>query len=209
MNPDISAVFESIGIRVLQGYGLTECSPLVAGNNDFYRRNDSVGLPIPNVEYRIADPNSEGVGEIIVKGPNVMLGYYNDEEATKAVMKDGWFYTGDLGKIDENGYLYITGRSKSVIIAKNGKNIYPEELEHYLNEEPVILESIVVGVKDDKKGDTFVKAKIFPNIDAIKEFLKVDIPTKEEIKQVISNAIQAVNKKIPNYKHIRGFKIVR
>ena len=208
MNPDISAVFESIGIRVLQGYGLTECSPLVAGNNDFYRRNDSVGLPIPNVEYRIADPNSEGVGEIIVKGPNVMLGYYNDEEATKAVMKDGWFYTGDLGRIDENGYLYITGRSKSVIIAKNGKNIYPEELEHYLNEEPVILESIVVGVKDDKKGDTFVKAKIFPNIDAIKEFLKVDIPTKEQIKQVISNAIQAVNKKIPNYKHIRGFKIV-
>ena len=208
MNPDISAVFESIGIRVLQGYGLTECSPLVAGNNDFYRRNDSVGLPIPNVEYKIADPNSEGVGEIIVKGPNVMLGYYKNEEATKAVMKNGWFYTGDLGRIDENGYLFITGRSKSVIIAKNGKNIYPEELEHYLNEEPVILESIVVGVKDDKKGDTFVKAKIFPNIDAIKEFLKVDIPTKEQIKQVIANAIQAVNKKIPNYKHIRGFKIV-
>ena len=123
-------------------------------------------------------------------------------------MKNGWFYTGDLGRIDENGYLFITGRSKSVIIAKNGKNIYPEELEHYLNEEPVILESIVVGVKDDKKGDTFVKAKIFPNIDAIKEFLKVDIPTKEQIKQVIANAIQAVNKKIPNYKHIRGFKIV-
>lgn len=208
MNPDVSEVFESLGIRVLQGYGLTECSPLVAGNNDFYRRNDSVGLPIPNVEYKIANPNNEGVGEIIVKGPNVMLGYYKDEEATKAVMEDGWFYTGDLGKIDENGYLYITGRSKSVIIAKNGKNIYPEELEHYLNEEPVILESIVVGVKDKEKGDTFVKAKIFPNIDAIKEFLKVDIPTKEQIKQVIASAIQTVNKKIPNYKHIRGFKIV-
>ena len=208
MNPEVSYSIDKFGMRVLQGYGLTECSPLVAGNNDFYRKDDSVGLPIPNVEYKIANPNEEGVGEIIVKGPNVMLGYYKNEEATKEVLKDGWFYTGDLGKIDENGYLYITGRSKSVIVTTNGKNIYPEELEYYLNEEEVIAEAIVLGVEDKKSNDTIVKAKIFPNIEAIKEMLKVEMPTKEQIMDVITKCIQKINSKIPNYKHIKGFKIV-
>ncbi len=208
MNPEVSYSIDKFGMRVLQGYGLTECSPLVAGNNDFYRKDDSVGLPIPNVEYKIANPNEEGVGEIIVKGPNVMLGYYKNEEATKEVLKDGWFYTGDLGKIDENGYLYITGRSKSVIVTTNGKNIYPEELEYYLNEEEAIAEAIVLGVEDKKSNDTIVKAKIFPNIEAIKEMLKVEMPTKEQIMDVITNCIQKINSKIPNYKHIKGFKIV-
>lgn len=208
MNPEVSYSIDKFGMRVLQGYGLTECSPLVAGNNDFYRKDDSVGLPIPNVEYKIANPNEEGVGEIIVKGPNVMLGYYKNEEATKEVLKDGWFYTGDLGKIDENGYLYITGRSKSVIVTTNGKNIYPEELEYYLNEEEAIAEAIVLGVEDKKSNDTIVKAKIFPNIEAIKEMLKVEMPTKEQIMDVITKCIQKINSKIPNYKHIKGFKIV-
>lgn len=208
MNPEVSYSINRFGMRVLQGYGLTECSPLVAGNNDFYRRDDSVGLPIPNVEYKIDNPNEEGVGEIIVKGPNVMLGYYKNEEATKEVLKDGWFHTGDLGRIDENGYLYITGRSKSVIVTTNGKNIYPEELEYYLNEDEAIAEAIVLGVEDKKSHDTIVKAKIFPNIEAIKTMLKVDIPTKEQIMQVINNSIQKVNSKIPNYKHIKGFKVV-
>ena len=208
MNPEVSYSIDKFGMRVLQGYGLTECSPLVAGNNDFYRKDDSVGLPIPNVEYKIANQNEEGVGEIIVKGPNVMLGYYKNEEATKEVLKDGWFYTGDLGKIDENGYLYITGRSKSVIVTTNGKNIYPEELEYYLNEEEAIAEAIVLGVEDKKSNDTIVKAKIFPNIEAIKEMLKVEMPTKEQIMDVITKCIQKINSKIPNYKHIKGFKIV-
>ena len=208
MNPEVSYSIDKFGMRVLQGYGLTECSPLVAGNNDFYKRDDSVGLPIPNVQYKIANPNQEGVGEIIVKGPNVMLGYYKNEEATKEVIKDGWFYTGDLGRIDENGYLYITGRSKSVIVTTNGKNIYPEELEYYLNEEEAISEAIVLGVEDKKSNDTIVKAKIFPNVEAIKEMLKVEMPTKEQIKDVITNCIQKINAKIPNYKHIKGFKIV-
>ena len=208
MNPEVSYSIDKFGMRVLQGYGLTECSPLVAGNNDFYKRHDSVGLPIPNVEYKIANPNSEGVGEIIVKGPNVMLGYYKNEEATKEAIKDGWFYTGDLGRIDENGYLYITGRSKSVIVTTNGKNIYPEELEYYLNEEDAIAEAIVLGVEDKKSNDTIVKAKIFPNIEAIKDMLKVEMPTKEQIMDVITKCIQKINSKIPNYKHIKGFKIV-
>lgn len=208
MDPEVSYSIDKFGMRVLQGYGLTECSPLVAGNNDFYKRDDSVGLPIPNVQYKIANPNEEGIGEIIVKGPNVMLGYYRNEEATKEVIKDGWFYTGDLGRIDENGYLYITGRSKSVIVTTNGKNIYPEELEYYLNEEEAIAEAIVLGVEDKKSNDTIVKAKIFPNIEAIKEMLKVEMPTKDQIKDVITNSIQKINAKIPNYKHIKGFKIV-
>ena len=207
MNPDISFAIEKFGMRVLQGYGLTECSPLVAGNNDFYHKDDSAGLPIPNVEYKISNPNDEGVGEIIVKGPNVMLGYYKNEEATAQALKDGWFYTGDLGKIDENGYLYITGRSKSVIVTTNGKNIYPEELEYYLNEEEAIAEAIVLGVEDKEKNETIVKAKIFPNIDVIKEILKVE-PTKEQIRKIINDIIQKINSRIPNYKHIKGFKIV-
>lgn len=208
MNPEISSSFRKFGLRVVQGYGLTECSPLVAGNNDFFSKDDAVGLQIPNVEYKIIEPKEDGVGEIAVKGPNVMLGYYKDEEATNKAIRDGWFYTGDLGRIDKDGYLYVTGRSKSVIVTKNGKNIYPEELEYYLNEEPVIAEAIVLGVEDKANHETYVKAKIFPNIDAIKNLLKVDIPTKEQIMQVVSNVIQSINKKIPNYKHIKGFKIV-
>ena len=133
VNPNIAADFRSLKLNTLQGYGLTECSPLVAGNTDFFQRDDSAGLPIPNVEYKIENPNDEGVGEIIVKGPNVMLGYYEDDARTKETIVDGWFHTGDLGRIDENGYLYITGRCKSVILTKNGKNIYPEEVEDYLN----------------------------------------------------------------------------
>lgn len=208
VNPEVSYSIDKFGMRVLQGYGLTECSPLVAGNNDFYRKDDSAGLPIPNVEYKIDNPNSEGIGEIIVKGPNVMLGYYQNEEATNEAIRDGWFYTGDLGKIDENGYLYITGRSKSVIVTTNGKNIYPEELEYYLNEDEAIAEAIVLGVEDEKSNDTIVKAKIFPDIEAIKARLKVDIPTKEQILKIINESIQKINEKIPNYKHIKGFKIV-
>lgn len=115
-NPEILSDFRKLNLNTLQGYGLTECSPLVAGNTDFFQKDDAAGLPIPNVEYKIDSPNDEGIGEILVKGPNVMLGYYNNPEATEKVMTDGWFHTGDLGKIDENGYLYITGRCKSVIV---------------------------------------------------------------------------------------------
>lgn len=208
INPMIIEDFDKLGLRTLQGYGLTECSPLVAGNTDYFSKSDSCGLPIPNVEYKIDNPNDEGVGEIIVKGPNVMLGYYNNPEETSKVLVDGWFHTGDLGKIDENGYLYITGRCKSVIVTKNGKNIYPEEVEYYLNDHPLISESLVSGIKKADDDETYVNAQIFPNIDAIKETLKGSVPTKEEIWKIISDAVQSVNAKLPNYKHIKSF-IVR
>lgn len=191
----------------MQGYGLTECAPLVAGNTDFFKRNDSAGLPIPNVEYKIDNPDSEGVGEIIVKGPNVMLGYYNMPEETEKVLKDGWFHTGDLGKIDENGFLYITGRCKSVIVTKNGKNIYPEEIEAYLNDSPLISEALVMGIQKENDDETYVNAQIFPNMDAIKEYLKGTVPTKEEVKKIMADVVSGVNSKIPNYKHIKNFAV--
>ncbi len=206
-NPNIISDFRDLKLNTLQGYGLTECSPLVAGNTDFFQKDDSAGLPIPNVEYKIDKPNDEGVGEIIVKGPNVMLGYYEDEKRTKETIIDGWFHTGDLGKIDKNGYLYITGRCKSVIVTKNGKNIYPEEVEYYLNDNPLISESLVLGIQKEGDDETYVNAQIYPNIEAITEYLKGSVPTKEEIRKLISDVVSSVNKKLPNYKHIKNFII--
>ena len=205
LSPDVINSFKNLHIKSIQGYGLTECSPLVAGNNDFYIKPDAVGLPIPNVSYKIDKPDETGVGEILVKGPNVMLGYYKNEEETKKTIVDGWFHTGDLGKVDDDGWLYITGRLKTVIVTQNGKNIYPEEIEHYLNENPLISESLVTGVPDEKTDEVYVNAQIFPNLDAIKEYLKCAIPQKEEIKAIIKDIIASVNKKLPNYKHIKSF----
>lgn len=207
LNPDIVNSFFKMGIRVLQGYGLTECSPLVAGNNDFFYKADAVGMPIPNVEYKIYNPDEKGLGEIIVKGPNVMNGYFKDEEATNKTIVDGWFHTGDIGKIDEDGFLYITGRCKSVIVTKNGKNIYPEEIEYFLNENKFISEALVYGV--DTSADTQVNAKLLPNISAISEELNTEKPTDSQIEEIISNVIKEVNSRFPNYKHIKSFKILK
>ncbi len=208
INPTIIEDFFKFGFKALQGYGLTECSPLVAGNNDFFYKADSVGLPIPDVEYKINNPDSQGTGEIIVKGPNVMLGYYNDPEATDNVFKKGWFYTGDVGYIDENGFLYITGRCKSVIVTQNGKNIYPEEIEYYLNESPLISECIVLGDKHDGDLETYVSAKILPNKEYFKEFLNKENVTEKEMDVEIKKLIADVNKKLPNFKHIKNYKLL-
>lgn len=205
IDPDLLVSFEKFGILVLSGYGLTECAPLVSGNNDFIHNFKSCGFAIPNVEFIIDSPDKDGVGEILVKGPNVMLGYYKNEEATKDTFKNGYFKTGDLGFIDEKGWLYITGRCKSVIITKNGENVYPEELEEMLNKSDAIQESLVTGDFDSKSKDTVVKAQIIPNLDFIKE--KIKKPTKEDISNFINSAIKAVNSKLPNFKHIKNFTI--
>ncbi|MCQ2553632.1 MAG: AMP-binding protein [Clostridia bacterium] len=191
--------FAALGIRTLQGYGLTECSPLLAGNNDFYLNKASTGIAIPGVQLKIDNPNEEGVGEIIAKGENIMLGYFNDPEATAKVFRDGWFCTGDLGYMAEDGALFIKGRIKNVIVTENGKNIYPEELETRLSEYPEVGESIVVPATKD--GVVEVKAKILPNIDYLKEKLG-HMPSKEECVEAIHNAVKQVNEKIPRYKHI-------
>ena len=205
MNPAIIDSFSKFGIKILQGYGLTECSPLVAGNNDFFQKSDSAGLPIPDTTFKIDNPNSDGIGEIIVSGPNVMLGYYKDNYRTKEVLKDGWFYTGDLGRIDEDGYLYITGRVKNVIVTKNGKKVYPEELEYCLADNPYISECLVLGRTNEQNNETYVNAQIFPDFDLLKK--DKGITSAEDIKKFISEIIKNINSKLPNYKHIKEFTI--
>ncbi|MBE6592150.1 MAG: long-chain fatty acid--CoA ligase [Ruminococcaceae bacterium] len=197
--------FTALGIRTLQGYGLTECAPLLAGNSDFYFNAASTGIAIPGVELKIHEPNEDGVGEILAKGENIMLGYFNDPEATEKVFLDGWFRTGDLGRFDEDGGLYITGRVKNVIVTENGKNIYPEELETRLGLFGEIGDVIIVADKVD--GLTKIKAKIFPNLEALKEKLG-HIPTKEEAEAAIRQIIDTVNSKLPSYKHIRLVEIL-
>ena len=197
--------FEALGIRTLQGYGLTECAPLLAGNSDFYLNPESTGIAMPDIEIRIDSPNEEGVGEIIAKGDNIMLGYYRDDEATAAVLVDGWFHTGDLGRMDADGALYITGRLKNVIVTSNGKNIYPEELESRLSAHEEIAEVLVLP--DNTTGEESIKAKILPNLEYITERLG-RLPTKEDIAEAIQNAIAEVNKLIPQYKHIKVVEIL-
>lgn len=207
IKPEIVESFFSLGIKVLQGYGLTECSPLVAGNNDTCYKAASCGMPIPDVEYKIDKPNEDGVGEIIARGPNIMLGYYENQEATNKVLINGWFHTGDLGYIDDEEFLYITGRSKNLILTKNGENIYPEEIESILNDSDLIEESLVIGTSNGK-DDVQVKAKIFPNIEAIKEYLGNKVPSKEDISKIMNELIKKVNEKLPNFKHIKSYKIM-
>lgn len=197
--------FEALGIRTLQGYGLTECSPLLAGNSDFYLNPNNTGIAMPGVEIKIDNPNEEGVGEIIAKGNNIMLGYYQNEEATNAVICDGWFHTGDLGRMDEDGGLYITGRLKNVIVTSNGKNIYPEELENRLSAHEEIAEVLVLP--DNTTGEESIKAKILPNLEYISERLG-RLPSREEISAEVQRVISEVNTRIPQYKHIKVVEIL-
>lgn len=206
LDPRVAEDFIRIGIDIYIGYGLTECSPLVIGNHDKLMLPDSVGTPLPNVEARIHNPDDLGIGEIWVRGPMVMSGYYNNPKATDEVLtEDGWFRTGDLGTVDEHNCYKITGRCKNVIVTKNGKNIFPEEVEYYLNGSPIIEESIVFGAETN--DEMTVSAKIYPNYEQIKKNLKRQELTQEEIRQSISEAIKEVNKKLPNYKKITQFDI--
>jgi long-chain acyl-CoA synthetase len=207
IKPEVIETFMFLGITTYQGYGLTECSPLIAGNNDFYMNPEAVGLPIHGVEIKIEDPNDEGVGEVIARGDNIMLGYYNDPEETARVMRGGWFHTGDLGRFDEDGFLYLTGRCKNVIVAQNGKNISPEELETRLLEDEFVEEALVIGVPNTK-GGTSIKAKIFPSIAKIKEKLGGKEPSIKDISDYIQKAVSKINEKLPIYKKIVETEIV-
>ncbi len=207
INPAVSKFFRRIGIKVLQGYGLTECSPLVIGNRDYMYKDNSVGLPLPGVNVKIDSPDEAGIGEILVKGENVMLGYYKDEASTEKAIVDGWFHTGDLGRFDKAGYCYITGRSKNVIIIGNGKNVYPEELEASINKNPFVEESLVAGEIDADTGETHIHAHILPNLEYIKEKFK-DMPlSKEELTKLFSDIIKNINKELPLYRRIRKFSL--
>lgn len=206
IDPHVAKGFRDFGLIFAQGYGLTECSPIVALNRDVDFKDDAAGLPLPGSEVRIANPNSEGIGEIIIKGKGVMLGYYKDEEATRNSIKDGWFYTGDLGYIDKDGFVHITGRKKHVIVTKNGKNIYPEEIETLLNRSPYIKESMVYGKNDDIHGEVVVSAVIVPDMEKVQEDFNRTL-SDEELHELIKNEIKEVNKKLVMYKYIRDFSL--
>ena len=205
INPQVIRDYEALGFPMIQGYGMTENSPIIAVNRDYYSKADSVGKPMPGTEVRIVDEDEDGIGEIICRGPSVMLGYYNDPEATAEVLRDGWLYTGDYGRFDEEGFLYICGRKKNVIITKNGKNIFPEEIEYLLLEDPFIEEVVVYGVLDKKNDDIAVKAEIFPNRENVREALG-DV-SAAELSEAIKNVIEKVNDRMPAYKRVKRFKL--
>ena len=206
LEKDVEQAFRDWGINLCQGYGLTETSPVIGVETNENFRVGSIGKALPHIEARIDDPNEEGMGELTVKGPNVMLGYYGDKKATDEVLKDGWFSTGDLAKIDEDGYIFICGRKKSVIVLKNGKNIFPEEMENLVNKIEGVKESFIFGKQQsDDKEDIKINVKIIFDREIMKEAYKVE--TDEEIRKVLGDKIKEINKVMPKYKAIRGILI--
>ena len=203
INKEVAKGFNDFGIFTIQGYGLTETSPVLCAENEKHIRYGSVGLPFPSVQIKIENKNEEGIGEITAKGPNVMLGYYEMEEETSNVLKDGWFYTGDLGYLDKDGYLFITGRKKNVIVLKNGKNIYPEELEQVITKLPYVAEVMVYG--KEKEDDLVVSAKIVYDKDYVKKNYKDK--TNEELKEIFWQDIKEINKTMPTYKYIKNLVV--
>ena len=210
IDPNVIRGFEDLGLKVLQGYGLTECSPLISGTPDFsdtYKKAGSVGLCVHSGAIQIVDQDEDQIGEILYAGPNVMMGYYNLPEKTEEVLKDGWFHTGDLGFLDDNGWLYITGRKKNVIVTKTGKNIYPEEVEYYINRNKYIQESLVHGILDDNE-DTLVSAQVRPDYDVIYEEFGENMD-EGQIHALIKKVIGDINEKLPIYKRVRNFSVRR
>ena len=201
LDPEYEKGFQDLGFTIYQGYGLTETSPVVAAEDDKYQRLGSIGKAFPSMEVKIDNPNKEGIGELMAKGPTVMLGYYQNEEATKETIEpDGWLHTGDLAKIDKDGYIFITGRKKFVIVLKNGKNIYPEELEALINKIEGVKESFVYGRPEDD-GDYKICAKIVYDAEVMQEIYNKQ--NEDEIKEIIWNEVKKINKQMPAYKYIR------
>lgn len=211
INPTVVKGLIDLGFEITIGYGLTETAPLASGVSDFeydmlYRKPGACGRALPGGELKIINTDEDGIGEIIYRGPNVMQGYYKMPEKTAEVIIDGWFHTGDLGFIDKNDWLYITGRKKNVIVTKTGKNIYPEELEELLKDNPYVKESMVYGLEDDKGEGMSVSVQIIPDIEAIEaEFGKEK--TEKEIHDILKESLHSINEKLPSYKRIRSIVV--
>lgn len=205
LDPEVEKGFNALGINMAQGYGLTETSPVLAAGNGQpkYSRIGSVGKAFPSVELKIDEPNENGIGEIIAKADSIMLEYYGDEEATKEAIIDGWFHTGDLGYFDKDGFLFIAGRKKTVIVLKNGKNIYPEEIEALLGRIDGVKESFVYGVPannaDEKESK--INAEIVYEKERMKELIETD--DEDKIKEYMWEHVKEINKTMPSYKYIR------
>jgi len=208
LDKEIEEKYRNLGLNLVQGYGLTETSPVIGIGTNKYHKVGSIGKTVPSVEAKVVDCNKEGIGELIVKGPNIMLGYYQNEEATKKAIVDGWFYTGDLARIDEEGYIFICGRKKNVIVLKNGKNIYPEEMENLINKIEGVEESFIYGKQlSSDKENIKIYAKIVYDEEVVKNAYKVQ--SKEEIHKEIANKIREINSLMPKYKAIRGFSLTK
>ena len=203
LRPELVKDFDSFGINICEGYGITECSPLVSCNPMGWKKYHSTGLKVNSVEVRIDKVHEDDeTGEIVVKGDNVMLGYYKNPKATVEVFtEDGWFKTGDIGYIDEDNFIFITGRKKNVIILSNGKNVFPEELEEYITADSRVAEAVVVGRKNEEGDETSIAALIYP------DYAQFEGKTPEEIKAVFDEMIVEVNKKLPAFKHIHEVEI--
>lgn len=207
LDPETEKGFNELGVITYQGYGLTETSPVIAAEDDKYRRLGSIGKAFPSLDVKIEEPNEEGIGELVVKGPSIMLGYYQNEEATKETIdEEGWLHTGDLAKIDKDGYLYISGRKKFVIVLKNGKNIYPEELETLINKIEGIKESFIYG-KPEEDGDYKICAKIVYDEEIVEEIYGTK--EEEELKELIWQEVKKANKMMPAYKYVREITITK
>ena len=195
--------FNELGISIVQGYGLTETSPVIAAENCKKMKYGSIGIPMENVEIELDNPDEQGIGEIKVKGPNVMLGYYENEEATKEVLRDGWFYTGDLAYFDKEGYLFLAGRKKDMIVLKNGKKVFPDELETLVNRIEEVKECLVYGMPDSQdKNDIKLSVKVVYDKEVVDE--KYPNITAEELENMIWQKIKEINKTFPPYKYIKN-----
>ena len=206
INPEVLDGIRDFGINAVQGYGLTECAPLAALNPDTAPNSSSIGIEFPGIEVKIDDKDEEGIGEICVKGPNIMLGYYNMPELTDETLVNGWFRTGDMGYKDKDGYIFITGRKKNVIITKNGENVYPEEVEYLLNLSPIVLESMVFEEPSENKDDNRIAASIVIDMEAVEEFHGKDL-SDEEIEKLVEEVVDKYNEENPIYKRIRRISI--
>ncbi len=212
LSTKVARGFETIGLTLLNGYGLTEAAPVVSVNRvDKKIKNQSVGLLVDYVEAKIDNPDELGNGELLVRGPNVMKGYYKKPKETKEVIdKNGWLHTGDIGRIDSEGYIYITGRKKNIIVTPSGKNVYPEEIEELLNESPFILESLVLGVPESEhsKGE-YIYAYIVPDFEYFETYANINNVkvTDEFVEKIIAEHVRNVSSILPDYKKIRGWKI--
>ena len=203
LDKTIEERYRLLGLNLVQGYGLTETSPVVAVGTNKYYKLGSIGKTVPSVEAKLVDVNDDGIGELVVRGSSVMLGYYENEKVNNKSLQDGWFYTGDLAKIDEEGYIFICGRKKSVIVLKNGKNIFPEEMENLVNKIEGIKESFIFGkIQSNDENNIKINVKIVFDRDVIKDVYKVE--KDEDIYKVLSKKIKEVNQTMPSYKAIRG-----
>lgn len=207
--PELMKEMQDMGFGCIQGYGLTECAPILALNRTRHFNNRSAGLPLPGVDMKIIDPDENGIGEIAGRGDNVMLGYFKNEGATREVIdEEGWFHTGDFGYIDDKGFVIITGRKANIIVTKNGKNIFPEEIEFLLTQSPLIAEAVVSG-KEVKEGDSIIHAEIFPDRDTVDEdpeLLGLDL-TDEKVLEKVQAVVKEVNSGLIHYKMVRSVSL--